>query len=170
MKTASCAISVTFVLQLFAAECVTCSTNVFAEILVVLKSCCFSCQNIFAAFIVFSNSKWFWFLCLNLWINKTCMSCSLKIWLKHNVNYSTSILTTFCKQNKVTWHELTDHVFETPGPMRERKSYGSAQELRVDYIWVATGEWTQFKCSFTYSTLLPSPILLFICSTPPWVY
>jgi hypothetical protein len=56
------------------------------------------------------------------------------------------MLATFCKQNKssvrATWHELADHVFETPGPKQERKSCGSAQELRVDYIWVAAGEWT----------------------------
>lgn len=56
------------------------------------------------------------------------------------------MLATFCKQNKssprATWHELADLVFETLGPMQERKSCGCAQELRVDYIWVAAGEWT----------------------------
>jgi hypothetical protein len=82
------------------------------------------------------------------------------------------VLATFCKQNKIsaraTWHELADHVFETPGPMQERKSCGSAQELRVDYIWVAAGEWTHpMYVQFTYSTLLPSPVLLFTCSIPP---
>jgi hypothetical protein len=90
--------------------------------------------------------------------------------LNHKVNYSTSMLTKFCKQNKATWHELADHVFETPGPMRERKSYGSAQEEEwIIFEWQQVNE-HNVKFSFTYLTLLPSPILLFICSTPPWIY
>jgi hypothetical protein len=52
METASCAISVTSVLLSVTTECVTVSAIVFAEILIVLRSCCFLCHSICAAFIV----------------------------------------------------------------------------------------------------------------------
>jgi len=116
MKTASCAISVTSVLLSVTAECVTWSATVFAEILIVLKSCCFSCHSISAAFIVhfFARSPAvndFDFFALICGFAKLAWAGSnLKIWLKHKVTYLTSMLATISKQNKssarATWHEL----------------------------------------------------------------
>ena len=152
---------VTSVLLSVAAECVTWSATVFAEILIVLKCCCFLCHSISAAFIVhfFARSPAvndFDFFAVICGLAKLAWAASkLKMWLKHKVNYSASMLATFCKQNKssarATWHELADHAFETPGPMQERKSCCSAQELRMDCIWVAAGEWTHTN---VYAVLL----------------